>query len=156
MTTAEYIQKAKQLYERDGEIEIDADATVSEGDDPGAYVQAWVWVPSGEAETGDEDAGEDGFVMENDGAVIPTNEVISLVRETCTAETQKSVRDRLREMLAAHMAEQGLDAFHAIADFTADLRHLAIEHDEDYEQADWHGYEHFEAECDTVDEIVEP
>jgi len=47
MTTAEYIQQAKKLYERDGEIEIDANATVSEGDDPGAYVQAWVWVPVG-------------------------------------------------------------------------------------------------------------
>ena len=91
-----------------------------------------------------------------DEDVSTMNEVISLARETCTVETQKSVRDRLREMLAAHMAEQGLDAFHAIADFTADLRHLAIEHDEDYEQADWHGYEHFEAECDSVDEIVEP
>lgn len=28
----------------DGEIEIDADALVSMGEDPGAYVMAWVWV----------------------------------------------------------------------------------------------------------------
>lgn len=28
----------------DGETEVDDDAIVSEGDDNGAYVQAWVWV----------------------------------------------------------------------------------------------------------------
>ena len=28
----------------DGAVEIDADALVSIGDDPGAYVMAWVWV----------------------------------------------------------------------------------------------------------------
>jgi hypothetical protein len=35
---------AKRKYERDGEIEIDEVAVVSCGSDPGAYVQAWVWV----------------------------------------------------------------------------------------------------------------
>ena len=30
---------------RDGELELDSDAKVSEGDDNGAYVQAWMWVP---------------------------------------------------------------------------------------------------------------
>jgi hypothetical protein len=28
----------------DGSLEVDLDAVVSEGDDNGAYVQAWVWV----------------------------------------------------------------------------------------------------------------
>lgn len=28
----------------DGEVEVDANAEVSEGEDNGAYVQAWVWV----------------------------------------------------------------------------------------------------------------
>ncbi|MBV5324882.1 MAG: hypothetical protein J0626_06220, partial [Rhodospirillaceae bacterium] len=59
MTTAEYIQKAKKLYERDGEIEVDDNAKVSEGSDPGAYVQAWVWVPNPEAETEDDEAVEE-------------------------------------------------------------------------------------------------
>ena len=37
--------RAKELYYRDGEIEIDSNAIISRGDDPGAYVAAWVWVP---------------------------------------------------------------------------------------------------------------
>jgi hypothetical protein len=41
---------ARELWHRDGEIEIDADATVSRGSDPGAYVAAWVWVPFEEEE----------------------------------------------------------------------------------------------------------
>ena len=28
----------------DGELEVDENATVSMGEDPGAYVQAWLWV----------------------------------------------------------------------------------------------------------------
>lgn len=39
-----YREKAKQLYEHEGDIEIDSDAKVSRGTDNGAYVQAWVWV----------------------------------------------------------------------------------------------------------------
>jgi len=35
---------AKRIYEREGEIEIDPGAPVSRGGDPGAYIQAWVWV----------------------------------------------------------------------------------------------------------------
>lgn len=38
------VAKAKEQYVRDGECEIDDDAVVSPGDDPGAYVMAWVWV----------------------------------------------------------------------------------------------------------------
>lgn len=30
----------------DGEIDVDENAVVSRGNDPGAYVQAWVWVPA--------------------------------------------------------------------------------------------------------------
>jgi hypothetical protein len=40
--------RAKQMYHKEGEIEIDEGAPVSQGDDEGAYVQAWVWVPSPE------------------------------------------------------------------------------------------------------------
>jgi hypothetical protein len=35
---------ARDKYARDGELEIDHGAKVSEGSDDGAYVQAWVWV----------------------------------------------------------------------------------------------------------------
>ncbi len=38
--------RAKELYHEEGEIEVDNDARVSSGDDDGAYVAAWVWVPS--------------------------------------------------------------------------------------------------------------
>jgi len=43
-TDAEYIKSAKRLHESEGEVEIDSNAKVSRGDDPGAYVAAWVWV----------------------------------------------------------------------------------------------------------------
>lgn len=35
---------AREKYEREGEVEIDANAKLSEGSDNGTYVQAWVWV----------------------------------------------------------------------------------------------------------------
>jgi hypothetical protein len=41
--TTNYLARAKDEWHRDGEIEIDDDAIVSESDE-GAYVQAWVWV----------------------------------------------------------------------------------------------------------------
>lgn len=43
-----YIRAAKVMYEEEGEIEIDDMAIVSLGDDRGAYVQAWLWVPEDE------------------------------------------------------------------------------------------------------------
>jgi len=40
-----YQEAARQEYQSDGEVEVDEDvAVVSMGDDPGAYVEAWVWV----------------------------------------------------------------------------------------------------------------
>ena len=35
---------AKEEYQKDGEVEIDSNAVISEGEDNGAYVAAWVWV----------------------------------------------------------------------------------------------------------------
>jgi hypothetical protein len=34
---------------KDGELEVDAGAVVSMGDDPGAYVAAWLWIPKEDA-----------------------------------------------------------------------------------------------------------
>ena len=42
----DYIERARDLYVEDGKLEIDDVPLVSLGDDPGAYVQAWVWVPA--------------------------------------------------------------------------------------------------------------
>ncbi len=35
---------AREQQHVDGELEFDHGATISEGDDNGAYVQAWAWV----------------------------------------------------------------------------------------------------------------
>lgn len=44
ITDARYIEAAREKYESEGSIEIDESAKVSRGDDPGAYVAAWLWV----------------------------------------------------------------------------------------------------------------
>ena len=38
------VQMAKDEYHRDGEVEVDDTTVLSEGEDNGAYVCAWVWV----------------------------------------------------------------------------------------------------------------
>jgi hypothetical protein len=46
MRTDEWFRtRAKELYNEEGRIEVDASARVSVGRGGGAYVQAWVWVP---------------------------------------------------------------------------------------------------------------
>jgi hypothetical protein len=37
-------QAARIISEEEGILEIDDDATISRGEDPGCYVQAWIWV----------------------------------------------------------------------------------------------------------------
>jgi hypothetical protein len=49
--TANYLASAKDEWHRDGEVEIDDDAIVSESEE-GAYVQAWVWVGRPDADGG--------------------------------------------------------------------------------------------------------
>lgn len=46
---AAIIELARAKHASEGEIEIDGNAKLSEGDENGCYVQAWVWV--GFAET---------------------------------------------------------------------------------------------------------
>ena len=40
---SEIIQLAREWHEDEGEVEIDDNAQLSEGNDNGCYVQAWVW-----------------------------------------------------------------------------------------------------------------
>lgn len=43
----EIVDMAKEIYHKDGEVEVDDNAKLSEsgpGGDNGCYVQAWVWV----------------------------------------------------------------------------------------------------------------
>lgn len=42
------LRMAKDEHEKEGECEIDDNAELSEGDDNGTYVQAWVWVSFGD------------------------------------------------------------------------------------------------------------
>jgi len=53
MKTDEWLRtRARELYQEDGQIEVDDRAEVSIGDDGnGAYVQAWIWVPSSDDES---------------------------------------------------------------------------------------------------------
>ena len=54
-TARAYRDAAYRIWHRDGEIEIDEIdnfALISRGNDNGAYVQAWVWVPDDELEPG--------------------------------------------------------------------------------------------------------
>ena len=53
-----YIAEARLLHHRDGEVEIDGSAVVSYGNDPGAYVQAWVWVDESDLAPEAQDAEE--------------------------------------------------------------------------------------------------
>ena len=48
-TDEKYRAAARDEYEHEGDCEIDDGAPVSKGGDPGAYVQAWVWVSNSEA-----------------------------------------------------------------------------------------------------------
>jgi hypothetical protein len=47
-------EMARKRYGLTGNVDVDDDAVVSRGDDPGAYVQAWVWVPFEEGEDEEE------------------------------------------------------------------------------------------------------
>lgn len=51
----QYIKAAQRMHHCDGELEIDDNAKVSRGDDPGVYVQAWVWVADDAIDPGDSD-----------------------------------------------------------------------------------------------------
>ena len=48
--TEAYRAAAKKEHVREGTLEIDSNATVSQSDDGGAYVAAWVWVNDDDAE----------------------------------------------------------------------------------------------------------
>ena len=63
----QYVQAAIRLFDDEGTCEVDeydpALDQVSRGDDPGAYVQAWVWVPDEEAEIEDAEEGTQNSPM---------------------------------------------------------------------------------------------
>lgn len=44
--TSDYVSAARARLQVDGELEFDDPLVVSRGDDDGAYVMGWVWVPA--------------------------------------------------------------------------------------------------------------
>ena len=53
-TDAQFLARAQEQYQKDGEVEFDDGAKVSQSrsmDGAGAYVQAWVWVEFPEEES---------------------------------------------------------------------------------------------------------
>jgi len=70
----DYRDAASSLRGYEGETEIDGNATVSMGDDDGAYVQAWVWVSDdqmrrlGYVESGTEEGEDEGAEGTDDQA----------------------------------------------------------------------------------------
>ena len=53
-----YVKAAREIYHRDGEVEVDDRSVLSQSTDDGDYVMAWVWVSNEEA--GIESEGNDG------------------------------------------------------------------------------------------------
>lgn len=51
LSDRQYRELATEQYHRDGSVEIDFEAVVSNGEDDGAYVAAWVWVYDGDLES---------------------------------------------------------------------------------------------------------
>ena len=47
---AKIVKLAREKLEKEGELEISPEAEVSDGDDNGCYVAAWVWMPFGGTE----------------------------------------------------------------------------------------------------------
>lgn len=54
-----YKAAALKEHHEEGECEIDDDAIVSMGADPGAYVMAWIWVAGAQAGISEDKEGED-------------------------------------------------------------------------------------------------
>lgn len=60
-----FIAKAKETKHKEGDLEIDDNAAVSIGSDPGAYVQAWVWIDNPKCHTCEEIIDEINHVPED-------------------------------------------------------------------------------------------
>lgn len=57
---AEKYRLAALKCTEEGELEVDEGAPVSMGDDDGAYVQGWIWVPNEEAGVETKTIGDSG------------------------------------------------------------------------------------------------
>lgn len=88
--TVEAYRKAVDV--KDGELEIDDDAEVSMGEDPGAYVMAWTWVDAEDAGVCRSchavyDGAGDGFDGECPDCADKTEALREIICERCTDKT---------------------------------------------------------------------
>lgn len=67
MTEEQYRERARERLS--DEDNVDDDAVVSMGDDPGAYVQVWLWVPDDDADDGDDECAYWGPGRDNYGSL---------------------------------------------------------------------------------------
>lgn len=98
MTIEDRYREAARQKHKDGELEIDDTPQVAMGDDRGAYVQAWVWVPEDDLAP-DDDGEDDNEYFEAkapDGAdivgslmIIPGTAVGRVVLVKCPDGTQE-------------------------------------------------------------------
>ena len=77
----QFREKAKELHEKEGTLEIDAEAVVSRSSDGGAYVASWVWVQNSDV-TGDDDD-------DADEAALPDEDLSAC--ETCGVEVRNII-----------------------------------------------------------------
>ncbi len=95
ITNERFRQLAKDLYQKNGRIEIDDNAIVSRGAVEGVYVQAWVWVG---AEDEDEEADEcaDNTRHPTDSCTAPQSPgmaMAEIVRDLTDPENARTIEN---------------------------------------------------------------
>lgn len=83
MTDERYIEKARDEYQHEGDCEIDDNAVISRGSEPGAYVEAWVWVASDQA---DGDSFTDDLIASEDDEDQGPSRCVTHTKEQCSDE----------------------------------------------------------------------
>lgn len=80
---------------RDGELEVDAGAIVSNGADKGAYVQCWVWVPDPDEEIPGHAVIETPSSAETAGAMLDEHSIDDCDKDDALAVWADALRDAL-------------------------------------------------------------
>jgi hypothetical protein len=86
-----YVKAAQDKHNDEGTLEVDDNATVSRGDDPGVYVQAWVWVYD-DATPHTSETDPAGMYTPND------THICALAREFVESITDEDMRDSIETL----------------------------------------------------------
>ena len=101
MTNTQYIEAARDQYHRDGEIEIDDHAVVSRGDDPDAYVAAWVWVSNDTVGDDEPEASADEEAADTPPVAPSTPELLDALRSVLAWPSFPSMwQEKARALIA--------------------------------------------------------